>query len=563
MKSKTSFCNLAPLKKDIFRFAPAWGLYFIGGILVMLSLLNASSPYFNVDSLGESLPIFSIINLIYALLCAQLLFGDLFNSRLCGALHAMPLRRENWFLCHVAAGICFSLVPTGLGALVIMPRLEEYWYAALLWLAGMELQYLFFFSVAVLSCMCTGNRFAAVVVYGIVNFGAEMLLWFASTLYQPQLYGVIFDNSAFHLFSPTVYILSDGKYFEVQYVENTRRFLLLGGWGYLGILAGVGVAFLALALVLYRRRALEKAGDFIAFRPLAPVFLVIYTMCAGTVFALLGDLIVGSYLAFLIVGIAVGYFTGQMLLKRTIKVFTKRTLAGFVIFAVVIAGSIGITGLDPLGIVRWKPQAQDVETVSVQFLNGDPYYDRYYNVSTVFTDPQQIQRVLLLHDDLVARGDADAVSYEQRVELRYTLKNGRTVARKYIFGVEEPKFVEQLASLFSQPEVVFDYSGVFRDWEHFLSKIRRVQIGEATLSQAEWMSLMEAVKADCDEGHMGQEYFLHPNADKVIYNLEVELRPTQPLDATRYLQLGIWSDCVHTIEWIKENLPDLVIEYYG
>ncbi len=74
---------------------------------------------------------------------------------------------------------------------------------------------------------------------------------------------------------------------------------------------------------------------------------------------------------------------------------------------------------------------------------------------------------------------------------------------------------------------------------------------------------MEAVKADCDAGNMAQEYFLHPGADKAIYNLDVELRASQPYNDTRYMSIGIWSDCDHILEWIKENLPELVVEYYG
>ena len=58
------------------------------------------------------------------MLTAQLLFGDLYHSRLCNALHAMPVTREGWFLTHSAAGLAFYayivpfLISTAGGAVI-------------------------------------------------------------------------------------------------------------------------------------------------------------------------------------------------------------------------------------------------------------------------------------------------------------------------------------------------------------------------------------------------------------------------------------------------------------
>ena len=105
MKSRTSFFDRTVLKKDITRFAPLWALYLIGGLMI------AISSGISGDELNEVLGGLGIVSFSYAILVAQLLFGDLFNTRLCNALHAMPLRREGWFFTHVIAGILFSLVP--------------------------------------------------------------------------------------------------------------------------------------------------------------------------------------------------------------------------------------------------------------------------------------------------------------------------------------------------------------------------------------------------------------------------------------------------------------------
>ena len=112
MKSRISFCDKTVLRKDILRFAPLWGIYFVGGLLVMLTLSLEENAHTLAQALGICIGIFSIINMIYAALVAQMLFGDLYNSRMCGALHAMPVNREPFFGSHTAAAIAFGSIGT-------------------------------------------------------------------------------------------------------------------------------------------------------------------------------------------------------------------------------------------------------------------------------------------------------------------------------------------------------------------------------------------------------------------------------------------------------------------
>ena len=126
MKLRTSFFNTAVLKKDITRFAPAWGLYLTAMLLLMVTITEEN--YDLAGTLGVTINLLSIVNLGYALVCAALLFGDLFNSKLCNALHAMPMRREGWFLTHLVSGLMFSVVPNLVVGLCLMPRLGVYWF---------------------------------------------------------------------------------------------------------------------------------------------------------------------------------------------------------------------------------------------------------------------------------------------------------------------------------------------------------------------------------------------------------------------------------------------------
>lgn len=557
MKLRISSCKLTALRKDITRFLPLWALYFIGGVLVMLTVTSSTRPYYAAQDLNEVIGPFAWINLIYAALCAQLLFGDLFNSRLCNALHAMPLRREDWFFSHLAAGIAFSLVPNTVGILLVVPRLEGFWYTAFLWLAGMELQYLFFFGLAVFSVMCTGNRFAMAAVYGIVNFLAMLAQWFAVTIYQPMLYGVVLDTEPFALFCPVMKLSEESDYFLLEKVYGFGNdpssyvygFSGFGGdWGYLAILAVIGLALLAVSLLMYRKRALECAGDFMAVAPIKPVFLLVYTLCFGAVFALFGDVFGDGYVPFLIVGIAVGFFTGHMLLQRTVRVFKWKTFVGLAVLAAVMLGSLWLTRLDLFGISRWQPNLSQVESVRI---STDSSY-RYYNALT-FEDEKQISEVLNIHKLVIEEGESDG-TWTMTVNIRYTLTDGRQVTRIY----EAPlgsAFFQPMKELFGRPENVLGYT----DWETFVEDVWTISVSgmnnDAVKDREQIRALLEAMKADCEEGHLAQAWQFYSDTDTMLW---ISLERYNSDGDYFGKEIQVFAGAEHTLEWVEENMPNIL-----
>ena len=151
MKLKTSFFNTSVLKKDITRFAPLWGLYTVFMLLFLFLVWgeNAMPAQFAREA-DQIMMLMGVVNCGYAGLAALLLFGDLFKARLCYAVHALPLRREGWFLTHFAAGMLFCLAPNALGAVIAGAMLGQYAFLAYVWLGLMILQYLCFFGIGVL-----------------------------------------------------------------------------------------------------------------------------------------------------------------------------------------------------------------------------------------------------------------------------------------------------------------------------------------------------------------------------------------------------------------------------
>lgn len=528
MKSRTSFFNATALKKDIVRFAPLWSIYFIGGLLVILSLLagNQNSTT-NAKDLAETIAPLSIVNMIYAALCAQVLFGDLYNSRLCNALHAMPMRREGWFLTHIFSGLVFSFVPHLVATLVMLPMLGDTWFVGFLWLAGMTLEYLFFFGLAVFSVFCAGNRLGMAAVYGILNFASMIAYWFVYTIYEPMLFGVSVVEDPFCLLSPVVQMVSNHDMLNfvpvninTHYNATQYRLDSFGeGWGYLGICAGLGVVLMVLALLLYRRRKLEYAGDFLAVKKLEPVFTVAFTLSAGCVFAYVGQ-IFADYLVFLAVGLILGWLVSRMLLKRTIKVFQWKTFAWLGVFLVVLGSTMILTWMDPVGITRWVPEANAVSEVEVCFGNEIRIYANEY---VKVEDPEEIEKIILGHQDIVeTRGNDTSRSY-RNIIFRYTLKNG-TVAERTYAVYQYSVMWKALGEIYNRPDNMLGYA----DKETFKAAVERLffqgddlqylcdkyndslnaESGHAKVVYSAVLDeLLEAIWMDCQAGNVSQRYF--------------------------------------------------------
>lgn len=600
MKSRTSCFDKTIFRKDMTRFAPAWGLYLICLVMGMLLLRADNDGYWFHQNLAELTTVMSVINLGYALLAAQMLFGDLYTARMCGYVHALPVSRESLFGSHVAAGMMWSFGPTAVAALLAMvlgigSEVEQGWQIALWWLLGTNLQYLFFFGVAAFSALCVGNRFAQAVIYGIINFASVIAYWLVDTLYTPLLYGIVTNEDPFLRLSPVTQFASS-QYLYVQrdwdnFTGETVRawYEISDGWGYLAICAVLGAGLLVCACLLYRKRHLECAGDFMAVKALEPVFLVVYSLIVAAMFYFVCDemLYVGGIaLVYMAVGLLIGFFTGKMLLERTTKVFRKKTFQRFAILAAAFGLTIGVTALDPLGIEKWMPDQEDVTAVEIS-----PYYGYSSYYSALLEEPDEIADALRVHEIALEERDYDGTGYytvedgtgesvfvhTQSITLHYYLKNGTIRTRSYTINLGE-EAGQLLIPHFSNLDVIFrDFDGD-RSFEGILNATQTIGLGidrydgpeektaydvdgyYVTIRDREMIEeLLEAIAADAELGLMAQNWDFRPNPDAGrSYWLNFDMG-NQGADIT------VYTDCVNTNTWLKEHgfISDEVEELGG
>ena len=609
MQSKTSFFNATVFRKNLTRFAPVWGLYALclaAGLFMEYTDSNMPRFWFAYH-LGKTIEVMSLVNAGYALLVAQLLFGDLYTSRMCNMLHALPLRRESWFITNLASALVMSLVPTAImtvfsWALLANTLFQNAWVISLCVFFASNLEFILFFGIAAFAVMCTGNRFAMAAGYGLINFGARIGYFLVDSVYTPMLYGVITPQALARKLTPLESLLWEEYFTTTAYDEildeagklipdAVATFQFGEGWRYLFVWTAVGLVFLALALVLYRKRHLECAGDAVAFPILKPVFNVFCTLFVTAAAVFVPCEMFGvrkSMYLFLALGLVVGWFVGKMLLERSTRVFRLKNWYGLAILGVCMAVTLGATKLDIFGIATYIPDEQKIEKV---WLSAD-------SPSYTYTKPEDIAKIRRLQelvlvdrvegrDTMLLLPDGSCISYTDAEEqgfdleneeydwtptasfsLRYTLKNGKEVKRTYGTWVDG-EAGDIIRELTSRWEVVNSnttevkgktFNTLDLTMENFRSfsfyESRRVDQSVLTDIDNAW-GLIEAIQKDCADGTMCQASAFHTG----YFRMESEDSPDGYLNRTnlwidfygeRYSwYVNVYPDCRNTIAYLK------------
>ena len=567
---------------------PLWVIYLILGLLVLMTTMG--DMYFIVArAAANSLNWLSVVTMIYALITAQLLFGELFQSKMCNAIHALPVRREGLFFSHFAAGMIMNLGPNLVIALFGMLSLDRLWFVALLWWLALSLQYLIFFGMAVFCMHCAGNRFAGVALYALVNFVSMVAMWFFDLIYLPMLYGIELTEklqNIFHLFSPVVKLAGSGEWLVIEHSATCKAvhhssydmiytcsyyFKEFGDiWGYAIIAAVVGIGFAVAAFFIYRKRHMESAGDFVSFKPMGTVFTL---MASATLGLLLYELV---DIPGFIVGALIGFFVCRMLLERTIKVFNKKSwlyLTGLCLF---MGLTLVLTAFDVTGITHRIPEVQDVENVTIAdshlsswrleelsaekdddrivLTGADPNFQYGRDGMMTLRSENQIEDIREIHRLLIEEGHAvkNGAKDVYTVTIHYKLKNGTTLTRYYCTA-QDSEATKRLQEYVTMPQFILGFDGpeAIVKYLKYAYYYGTNHPNGLTIEDPVWLEkLANALFADVEEG------LIRPN--KSEYTGELNLEFEYGGGGSQYIPLDYQAKntlaCLREYEqWAKEN----------
>ena len=482
MRSKTSCFNRTLFFSGIKRFWPLWAAYLIIWVLSLPLPLLRELQEGEFREINYTLAVYNqghilglVMGAIFSLFSAMAVWSFLYNPRSASGFASLPVRREGQFFSALLAGflplaagnliIALLTLPVSLlGGFSPMPLLVFFCVVTLI--------DLFFFGFATLCAQLTGHILVLPAVYAVLNFVAVAVEFLLRSVLSLFVYGMdtsVTGSLMTRWLSPPIGLALGLEptvlYDTVNYADGVHSYSMteptlvsFTGWGTLLAYAGAGLVCMLLALLLLRRRRMETAGDVVAVPFLRGVFRWCMALGCGLCLASFLLLILsfrggssfGTLLVSFLLGGFIGWFAGEMLLKKSFRVFRGKTWAGFgACCAVILVLMLGMR-FDLFGYERRVPAVDRIESATV-----------YCNGSTAeLAQPESLEQLTALHRAIIADkalnhrdGWGWGMSRDNYTALEcrliYTLKGGRTMSRYYhlAFDYGDPERLGEAAAL--------------------------------------------------------------------------------------------------------------------
>ena len=384
MKSKRSCFNGALFLSALRRFWPVWLAY----LVVLCALLpveftsDSEMPeWARMLANGRILDIrwrweLVLVTAAMGAVSAMCVFGHMHSERQTSLMCSLPVRREAVYLSDFAAGLVPMLAAdvitvavcaaaeAGLGVLN-MPVL-------LLLLAFLVLLNLTFFGFAALCAVLTGSVIVLPLVFLVLEVVASAVGIMIRGVLRTLVFGFSGGGGVSDLLSPLVWLgthaPSNGPYYDDIGFGLIGRHVAV-----LGVYAALGLACALLGLWLYRRRAMETAGEVVAVPVLRPVFRWCMSLGCGLVCAFLfcafrsnmrycGSAVLPAAAVFTVLGALAGWFIAEMLMRKTLRVFREKW-AGACVAAILLAAGLVCAGTGAFGYEKRVPAPEETEEV--------------------------------------------------------------------------------------------------------------------------------------------------------------------------------------------------------
>lgn len=590
MKSKISFFNAGIFKSMLKRFWPLWTAYFAVWFMCLpLPLLVArlqgvkeSAVTVVTAAMKTSVEVSVVSGFLMGILAAMAVFGFLYNSRSCGMIASTPVRREAVFCSAYLAGalpvLAANLFIAVLNWLFTLSSGIEgaciFKMNAILFAVN-SMEFLIFFSIAAFIAMLTANIVALPALYLIFNFVFLGMEYVVRMLYGMFIFGYSdHPDCVLEFMSPLIYLFTRIG-INVNISTGSAAVSLTNWSALLGYIIAA-VVFSVTALLLYRKRRMESAGDVIAVNSLRPVFKFCVTACAALCFGLLFFVIISTLFtslsmsmlvlsAGLIIGAFIGYFASEMLLKKSFHVF-KGNWKGFVITVILCIVFAFVCVTDLFDLSSQLPDIDDIEMIVCNREAGG------YDV----TERSDIEAILKVNKAIIADRDKyeglDDTNLENTgyVSIRYKLKDGRVICRGYTLLIDDnyKAYYEVLSSenivkdIFT-PEVPVTVQNVYDASFEYPSSTGEMNTISLTPEQAVDFydnALMKDIESGAKKPLISETAETGNNDDGFVTGsyvyIELVSTPDTANEEDTYdsLVIEIDADCAECIAWVKANL---------
>lgn len=467
---------------------------------------------------GFAVVFFTGMSLIVPLVFATNLFGYMQNKRSVDVYHSLPLTRSELYLATSAAGITLIWVPMILNFLVVMgcsllvgnQQMDMIILELLCWMAVTFV----IFALTAFSAVNVGTTFDTAIFSLGLNASLAAVYMTVIAIGSTFLYGFYdVDNGMEVAYRLSPVSLMIGR--QALSGINSQK-MLHNNTVAIGLWFLAGVAVFIIGMFIYKKRRSEQAESVGNLGPLQLFLRIVGTMVGG---AMLGAVFCGVFnfetskwvfLVSMAIGALITYFIGDVILTRTVRSIPKALPAALAttLGICLLVGGVMYGGF---GYEKRVPSVDSIASIELENYDsrysGEPTLDKEYSNTYLLSEPEPIKLIVKAHESQVqshiaSKGseglDADGY-FNGALRIKYTLKNGKTLARRY-YGLYSDTCAA-LVELEAQPELIRQSHASFKGTAEMLSSVTVVNaLGNdskaLTLSDAQKQQLLEAVQTD-------------------------------------------------------------------
>lgn len=553
MKSKISFFNKTIFKKNLTLYWPLWGVYTLflfcmqpATIWIYNHNANVSTGYTMDDRLRNligSLSTEGYIFLIalFAVFFGMALFNYLYNSKSANMIHSLPVDRTQLFGTNVLSGLAFLIVPQVLVSILsvivcLAYGITKVHYLGIWLLMTMGTSFVAF-SIVTFCAMFTGLLVALpvyVIIFNLLSHWVYYLIYVVVTTFGYGVNNIGAGASKIaELTSPFFCFMGYVGVYRDYDLSGKLRGMGVQGVGILCTYLVVAVVLYVLAYVIYKKRKIEHAGDFITVGWVKPIF----RFGAGLTGGILGGLLLrellvsigigcplwGAIVLMIVLG-GVAYFAADMLIHKSFRVFKKKNWIGCGVFSVALL--ITFFGLYSASnyYEDYIPKEEDVLAVTINM---------GYNVQLEGEDARAIMEI---HEQILEQKEYSenycengGYKYEY-VSIYYDMENMEPIQRSYAIPYENEDtraILEMVDVLERNPENFYrsmfgkDYNQITEfggGWIEIPFADKREEYSDygyydsISLTQEQAEQLYQAILADTEAGTL-MKYNVYRNSE--------------------------------------------------
>lgn len=487
----------------------------IASVLALLICPGSLLPEYLNDTTGRGIDplyqsnfydmsgVFSVANILLTFLAAGLIlmltainYRYMHSKKSTDVFHALPITRTSLLLSRYLATAVLVLIPVliSYGATALVLLLTPYYGVS----AEFFLASVFVLTVFVLICtafsiliaVSAGNTFDMFVALLVVNIGWPIVWLVITTMCRDNLFG-------FPDYSDSEWLLAlspFGKMFRMPIGAANKPYGFYGASAeviplFPGLFwwIGAGIATLAAAILLYRRRKSETAGSSYSFAYLPAVMQVMVVVVSGFLFGMLfssGDSRSLTFYLFFCIGALLGGVIIGAIMSRGFK----KVLRDVVITAVVSGVFLSYSLIVQTGAFGYETRVPEPGSVAkVTFANRDysksAMYSGSYEVALDLSSPADVEAVCGLHKEIVDKAAEQKLSpgayvtsplvtnqegASTSLTFTYHMKHGGSMKRTY--SVSPATFFSRLSPIIYSDEYLRASESVFRyeDYSHYV-----------------------------------------------------------------------------------------------